>query len=248
MAICASLGLVLGLFMGLAAACQGAALGSLYDPQPVQGQDLARLQDWGRQLGEDLLRQSTGVDLATYQLHWDPRTFDLTFGPPPPPPGPGLGLTGPSGGGDDQAFGGWTLRLEQSDNLSRVLHGDDVADVIDDLPFRMEMEGRIPGFRRIRTKLFVPLSWRDEFRAEAKMPLLMGLNRRAWWGGLGLGSKLSLRSDFSSRLGQNLVEAGLATEWKTAWAGQWAVDLDLRKDYGQGNEAASQWLRLSRGF
>lgn len=248
MALCASFGLLLGFFMGLAAACQGGPLGGLDDPRPVQGEDLTRLQDWGRQVGEDWLRQSTGLDLATYQLHWKPGTFDLTYGPPPPPSGPSLGPSAGLAPGGDQAFGGWTLRLEQSDNLSRLLHGDDVADVIDDLPFRMEMDGRFPGFRRIRTKLFVPLSWRDEFRAEAQLPLLTGLDHQPWWGGLGLGSKLSLRSDFSSRLGKNLVEAGLATDWNTNWAGDWALDLDLRKDYGQGNNTASQWLRLSRGF
>jgi hypothetical protein len=57
-----------------------------------------------------------------------------------------------------------------------------------------------------------------------------------------------LRSDFRSRLGQNQVEAGVGTDWKTQWAGLWALDYDVRKNYGQGEEEAIQWIRLSRDF
>ena len=246
MALLASLSLLVSLFLGLAAACHGDALGDAGDSRPVQGEDMAKLQDWGRQMGEDWLRQSVGFDVTRFQLRWDPDSFSLQFTPPPAHSTLGLGLpVAPVSSTPADAGGGWSMHLEQSSDLSRLLKGDRV---MTDLPFRMEMEGGLPGFHRISTKLVVPLSWRDEFRAEAELPLKTGLGSKPWWGGLGLGATLKLRSDFRSRLGQNLVEAGLGTDWKTGWAGRWNLDLDLRKNYGQGDESATEWLRLSRGF
>jgi hypothetical protein len=246
MALLASLSLLISLSLGLAAACQGGAMGDDGDSRPTQGEDMAKLQDWGRQMGEDWLRQSVGIDISRFQLRWDPDSFSFQFTPPPAASSPGMGLpVGQVSSVQADPWGGWTLHLEQSDDLTRLLRDDQV---MADLPFRMEMEGGMPGYHRLMTKLVLPLSWRDEFRAEANLPLRTGLGREAWWGGLGLGSTLKLRSDFRSRLGQNLVEAGLGTDWKTDWAGLWTLDVDLRKNYGQGDESASQWLRLHRNF
>ena len=241
----ASLSLLLSLWLGLAAACHGSTPGDAADgtdARPVLGEDMSRLQDWGRQMGEDWLRQSTGFDLARFQLRWDPDTYDLHFSPPPPASSPRLNLPGDA---PAEPSGAWSLHLAQSEDLGRLLRD---SQVMTDLPLRMEMEGGLPGFHRLDAKLVVPLSWRDEFRAEANLPLMTGLGAKTWWGGLGLGQRISLRSDFRSRLGQNLVEAGLGTDWKTRWAGLWALDVDLRKNYGQGDESATQWIRLHRDF
>jgi hypothetical protein len=214
-------------------------------PRLVQGEDMSRLQDWGRQMGEDWLRQSMGLDLARFQLRWDPGTYDLHFSPPPASRAPAMGVAAVGEASPAAASNGWSLRLEQTNDLGRLLRDNQA---MADLPFSMQMEGRMPGFRQVSTRLVLPLSWRDEFRAEAKLPVDLGLVKRPWWGALGLGQKLALRSDFRSRLGQNQVEAGVGTDWTTRWAGLWALDYDVRKSYGQGDEEAIQWIRLSRDF
>lgn len=209
--------------------------------------DMARLQDWGRQTGSDWLRQSLGVDVTRLGLVWDPDNWDLSLRNPPPQAG-GPALAMPIGSDSAVAApngGHWDLRLAETRDLGNLMRA---TRAMEELPFAMELSGQVPGLSLVATKVVVPLSVQDEWRAEASLPLRMSLTSDSWWRGLGLGKNLSLRSDLRSRLGQNQWEAGLGTDWDTAWLGNWALDLDMRKSFGQGNDEAVQWLKLSRGF
>jgi hypothetical protein len=67
----------------------------------------------------------------------------------------------------------------------------------------------------------------------------MGMTSSAWWRSLGLGRSLAIRSDISSRLGLNQLEAGMGTAWNPGLIGVC---------YGQGSDETVQWLKLSKGF
>jgi hypothetical protein len=250
-------GTVLVCAFGLLALC-GQARGDAGAPPPVvqydgagremTSQDMARLQDWGRQTGVDWIRQSLGVDVTHLGLVWDPDNWDFRLhNPPPTASTPGLDL--PTDGGlssaGQEGAGRWDLRLAETRDLSNLLRA---TQAMQELPFAMELSGPMPGLRQMGAKLVVPLSEQDEWRAEASLPLRIGLTGEGWWRSLGLGQSLSLRSDLRSRLGQNQWEAGLGTDWNSALLGTWALDIDLRKSFGSGNDEAVQWLKLSRGF
>ena len=213
----------------------------------LTGQEMATLQDWGRQQGEDWLRQSLGVDVTHLGLVWDPDHWDLSVRNPPPQAGTqGLNLPTDADGPAAAPGGrGWDLRLAETRDLGNLLRA---TRAMEELPFAMELSGRMPGLSEVSTKVVVPLAVQDEWRAEASLPLSLGLTGGGWWHSLGLGKNLSLRSDLRSRLGQNEWEAGLGTDWNTALLGTWLLDLDMRKSFGQGNDEAVQWLKLSRGF
>jgi hypothetical protein len=249
-------GTVLVCLFGLLALC-GQAYGDVEAPPPVvqyvgdsremTSVEMAKLQDWSRQTGEDWLRQSLGVDVTQMGLVWDPDTWDLALRNPAPqagihglnvPPGNDCAVAVPSGGH-------WDLRLAETRDLGDLMRA---TRAMEELPFAMELVGQVPGWRQVATKVVVPLSLQDEWRAEASLPLQMSLTSDGWWRGLGLGKNLSLRSDVRSRMGQNQWEAGFGTDWNTALLGNWLLDLDMRKSFGQGNDEAVQWLKLSRGF
>jgi hypothetical protein len=217
------------------------------DSREMTSQEMAKLQDWGRQTGADWLRQSLGVDVTRLGLVWDPDNWDLSLRNPPPQGG-GQALSLPTGDNSVVAApgaGAWDLRLAETRDLGELMRA---TRAMEELPFAMELSGRVPGLSQVSTKVVVPLSVQDEWRAEASLPLRMSLSSDGWWRSLGLGKSLSLRSDLRSRLGQNQWEAGLGTDWNTALLGTWALDLDMRKSFGVGNDEAVQWLKLSRGF
>jgi hypothetical protein len=65
---------------------------------------------------------------------------------------------------------------------------------------------------------------------------------------MGLGRSLSLRSDISSKLGLNQLEAGLGTDWRPGFWGRWNLDYDWSYRYGQGLDEQTHWLKLSKEF
>jgi hypothetical protein len=250
-------GTILVCVFGLLALCTQAR-GDAGAPPPVvqydgnsremTSQDMARLQDWGRQTGEDWIQQSLGLDVRHLGLVWDPDNWDYFRVSTAPPPALAQGLNVPTGEervGGVSGSGAWDLRLAGTRDLSDLLRA---TQAMQDLPFAMELSGPMPGLRRLAAKLVVPLAVEDEWRAEASLPLKLGLTGYGWWRDLGLGKNLALRSDLRSRLGQNQWEAGLGTDWSSSLLGTWALDIDLRKSFGTGNDEAVQWLKLSRGF
>jgi hypothetical protein len=217
------------------------------DSREMTSQELAKLQDWGRQTGADWIRQSLGVDVTHLGLVWDPDSWDLSLRNPPPQTAT-EGLNMPTGNESvvpDPGAGGWDIRLAETRDLSNLLNA---TRAMEQLPFAMEVSGRMPWMTRVTTKVVVPLDVQDEWRAEASLPLRMTMTSDSWWRSLGLGKNLSLRSDVRSRLGQNQWEAGLGTNWSNAVLGTWLLDLDMRKSFGTGNDEAIQMLKLSRGF
>jgi len=219
---------------------------SVQDGRVVSGDEMARLQNWGRLQGESWLRESLGLDVSRWQLSWDPNTWDVSFRRPPPQAStPGLNLPGGRPGAVPGASGRWDLRLSETRDLGDLMRS---ARAMEELPFSMELSGQLPVLNQINTRMVVPLAQQDEWRAEASLPVHLGFAEGSWWRSLGLGRKLSLRSDVRSRLGQNQWEAGLGTDWNSALLGSWALDVDMRKSFGMGNDEAVQWLKLSRGF
>ena len=238
-------------------ALRSQAHGDVTPPPPVvqysggsremTSQEMGKLQDWGRQTGSDWIRQSLGVDITHLGLVWDPDHWDLSLrNPPPQSATPGLNIpTDDDGAAAAPRAGGWDIRLAETRDLSNLLNS---TRAMEELPFAMELSGRLPWMARVATKLVVPLDLQDEWRAEASLPLRMAMTSDSWWRGLGLGKNLSLRSDVRSKLGQNQWEAGLGTNWSNALLGTWMLDLDMRKSFGTGNDEAIQMLKLSRGF
>jgi hypothetical protein len=115
----------------------------------------------------------------------------------------------------------------------------------------VEVKGDLPVLARLtalETRLWVPFSWRDEWRAEASLPLAWPGAKNGLWKEMGFSKKLSLRSDYSNRLGRNQVEAGLGTDWSNRGLGTWSVDYDVHMKYGQGESEAIHWLKLSKEF
>jgi len=214
--------------------------------QPVSGAVLGNLQDYGRQVGEQWLKESLGVDLQAMQIVWDPETRSFTT------VGDLAARQRPSGSGSGQdpasglsgTPGNISLKLTQTESLARL--GEGV------IPFGLEVKGVIPllaSLNSMDARLKVPLSPYDEWRAEASLPMdLMGTTSTSWWRGLGLGRSLALRSNISSRLGLNELEAGLGTDWRPGFFGRWNLDYDWRLKYGQGLDETTQWLKLSKNF
>jgi hypothetical protein len=249
-------GTVLVCAFGLLALCSQAR-GDVTPPPPVvqysgdsremTSQEMGKLQDWGRQTGADWIRQSLGVDITHLGLVWDPDHWDLSLrNPPPQTATQGLNMpTGEDAGAAESSGGGWDVRLAETRDLGNLLNA---TRALEQLPFAMELSGRLPGMARVTTKVVVPLDVQDEWRAEASLPLRMTMTSDSWWRSLGLGKNLSLRSDLRSRLGQNQWEAGLGTDWTNAVLGTWMLDLDMRKSFGTGNDEAIQMLKITRGF
>ncbi len=65
---------------------------------------------------------------------------------------------------------------------------------------------------------------------------------------LGLQDQWDLRSDYSTRLGFNQVDAGLGTQWTTQFTGLMDLDYDYSQRYGQGSEETIHWLKLRKDF
>jgi hypothetical protein len=126
---------------------------------------------------------------------------------------------------------------------------DDMADI----PFGVTMEGEIPlltSLTALRTKIWVPFSWRDEIKASATVPLnklSLGVADR-FLEALNFNDHLDLRSDYRSRLGVNEFDAGLGTQWSSSFTGLLDLDYDYSQRYGQGLEETTHWLKVKKDF
>jgi hypothetical protein len=214
------------------------------------------LRNYGREVGESWLKDTLGVDLESLQIVWDPETEsfvtagDLAQRSPAPGSaasrGQGAGPGQGTGSGGVGGFRGISLRLTQTEDFMRLTEG------MRDVPFGLELRGSVPlvdSLAAMDARLKVPLSPNDEWRAEASLPVeLMGMTSSAWWRSLGLGRSLAIRSDISSRLGLNQLEAGMGTAWNPGLIGVWNLDYAWYVRYGQGSDETVQWLKLSKGF
>jgi hypothetical protein len=201
----------------------------------VQGQDMDAIRSYSDHVGRGWLRDSIGVDLDKLAVEWDPS--DLSFRRPQP-----VRAAPSAPGGPDAApapkpglEGNVTFKLEQVDDLLRLTK--DIRDV----PFGLSVEGRLSlglGLAALKTKLWVPFSWRDQWRAEAVMPFRFS----------DAGRRIRLHSDFRNQLGLNDLQAGLGTDLKGDVWGIWGLNYDFHRRFGQGSNEAIHWLKLSKQF
>jgi len=233
---------------------ESAAADDLAD-RPIDRSAETRLKNFGVQAGQNWLRDTLGFDINRYQIVWDAETESfVTLGELQMREHRGGGASDAASSPTAQASGasncpltrGLSVRLNQTQDLAHFMEG------VHDVPFTLEIRGMFTILRALAamdTRLEVPLSANDPWRATASMPVgLLGATRSAWWRGLGLGDSLALRSDISSRLGLNEAEAGFGTSWDPGWIGSWNLDYAWHLRYGQGYDESAQWLRLSRAF
>lgn len=224
----------------------------------VSGQEMEKLQSYSRSATDAWLRSNLGLGLSDLELVWDPNTLSFqqrsTMDWRPKPEAPRRDRGNAAGLSPSAASApipqGLSLRLQQSDDLGRLSR--DISQDLRDLPFGLEVKGGLPLLARLttlQTRVWVPFSWRDEWRAEASLPLAWpGSKRESIWKDMGFGKKLNLRSDYTTKLGFNQVEAGLGTDWSHGGLGTWNFDYDYRVKYGQGEGEAIHWLKLSKEF
>ena len=217
--------------------------------QAVSGAQMGQIRDYGRQVGEGWLKNALGVNLEAMQIVWDPETESfVTAGDLEARGNSGAaGRTETHGSASSPALNrGISLKLTQTDDITHLAEG------VRDVPFGLEVKGtfRMLAFlSAMDTRLNVPLSPNDAWRASASLPVdLWGATGTTWWRDMGLGKQLAFRSDISSRLGLNQWEAGLGTKWNPGFIGIWKLDYDWRRSYGQGSDEMTQWLKLSKEF
>lgn len=222
--------------LGLVGLCAAAGAGwsatraERSSTRPVEGRDMEEIRRYSDQLGRAWLKDSLGLDLDALALEFNPRNMTLQK-PRPASPSPAAGA--PNAGSPQPAgiSSYLSLKLEQTDDLRRLQND------LMDIPFGLSVSGQLPlldNLAQIETRLWVPFSWRDEFRAQAQLPLL---SRR-----------LTLRSDFRNQMGFNKLEAGLGTQLNPQGLGVWGLDYDFQRRFGQGADEAIHWLKLSKSF
>lgn len=216
----------------------------------VEGQDLDEVRHYSEGVGREVLKDELGVDLDALRFRIDPATLNIETVDVSQPksasvaPGASLrtGLHSPLPTANAPAIRrGFLLSLDQSGDLLRL--GRDIRDI----PFGVQVKGDLPLLARLtamETKIWVPFSWRDEFKAEARVPLKslgLGLDR-------GLLKGAGLRSDYTNRLGINQVDAGLGTEWASRMTGSLDLNYDYSQRFGQGLDEQVHWLKLKKDF
>lgn len=227
-------------------ACLGGLLGLMATPalavvdaeapttRDVRGADMDELRRYSDQLGRDWLREAIGLDLDALVIEFGSHRRAR----------PAANAASVLGGDGQPAAAGSTprlrsqlsLRLEQTDDLMRMQ--EDPSDI----PFGLNVKGKLPmiaDLTLLETELWVPFSWKDEFRAQARLPLL----RKGTGGRL-----LTLRGDYRTQMGVNSLETGMGTRIGPGGMGLWAVDYDFEQRFGQGEKAEIHWLKFSRDF
>lgn len=217
----------------LAPLTRAAVQAEMSSSRPVSGEEMSEIRSYSDRLGKDLLKKGLGLDLDLLAVELDPTRW--AFRRPKAAQHanesmPGLGQ-GPAPGLNSYL----RLRLEQSNDLRNLQRG------LQEIPFGLSVDAQLPllaSLTALETRLWVPFSWREEFRARATLPLLEPLG----------GRKLTLRSDFRTQLGFNRLEAGLGTAVVTETLGPWDVDYGFQNNFGQGASEAIHWLKFSRNF
>ncbi|MES2201014.1 MAG: hypothetical protein V4498_02055 [candidate division FCPU426 bacterium] len=203
--------------------------------RPVSSGQISQVQEYTRSLSKEWLKELFHVDLDKLGLTLQSKArpySQVKLGEAPAPDSP-LGAAGYV----------VKLQFEQYDDIRRL-----AAD-LRDIPFalKMETDGALgPRRLHIKTTLYLPLSWKDELRAGASIPLPR-LGRPFSSSSLDTSRMLSgwkLTSAYTNRLGVSSLETGLETRLQKTWN----LDLDYRVRFGQGIDEYSQWLRIGTVF
>jgi hypothetical protein len=219
--------------------------------RPLTSNESSEVQQYGRQMGKGLLKEFLAIDVDaigwSLQRRLAPAWPGSRGGAHPAnlalseaANAPGIGAVHGPGFASLYAM---DLRLEQYDDLRR-LQSD-----LRDIPFAVRFDADSAFFGetfRVKTTLFMPLSWKDELRLEAKMPVPN--LAPAWIGDLlhegGFNGGWDLKSSYANRLGSSSVITGLGTQWLKIWS----LNYEMRVRFGQDAYEESQWLRLGRDF
>jgi hypothetical protein len=225
----------LGLLALGAAPLAGAVQAELSSSREASGEEMSEIRGYSDRLGRELLKENLGLDLDALQVELDPGRVLFGRSSSGASSHANDALPGLSQGPAPGLTGYLRLRLEQGDDLRRLQAG------LREIPFGLSVSGQLPllaNLAVLETSFWVPFSWREEFRAQASLPLLDGLQ----------GRKLILRSDFRNQLGLSKVDAGLGTDVASDSFGLWDVDYDFQRNFGQGEDEAIHWLKFSRHF
>jgi hypothetical protein len=225
--------------------------GNLAESSPsraADSQDIAKIQDYTRTLSKEWLKEYFALDLDALSWRMQRRAQEWINPRSGASLAPGsIGVRGDPGAAAGEAAApvlySMDLRIEQYDDLKRLQ-----ADVRD-IPFAVKFsaEGSLFDQKlRMKTNVFLPLSWKDELRVEASVPL--EAPAVPIFGGLlesaGFSQNWDLKSTYSNRLGVSALQTGIGTQW----LGLWTLDYEFRMRFGQEVGDNSQWLRLGRTF
>jgi hypothetical protein len=232
--------LALSMALPLAGMAVGDDSNQLYSP-PASAQDVSQAKDYGVALGTAWLKSAFDIDVDDLVS----RLKD----------GVSIGqqisinndLNAMSASDSLQAPDGlvysMNLRLEEYDDLRRMQSN------VRDIPFAVRFDSytSLVGQNfRLRTSLYLPLSWKDEMRAEAMLPL-PSLEPQ-WMGSLldlgGFDSAWALKSTYGNHLGVNSVDTGLGTQWMKILD----LNYEFKVRFGEENYEESQWLKLGTKF
>jgi hypothetical protein len=207
--------------------------------RPATTKEVDEIQGYARGLGREWISKLLGLDLFAMEQDFKRRTQALTS----------VTHEGgkPSIGGIEAAYTqpAYVLHLdfEQYDDINRIRQDPW------DIPFAFKLNAQsvlIRGLVDLKTEAFVPLSWKDELRVKAELPVR--LDRAAWLKrslhAAGFTSPWAVRMMWGNRLGQNLLELGAGTQWLNCWDIKWII----RQRFGQGLSENSQWLKLGLIF
>lgn len=213
--------------------------------RPASSAEVSQIQEYTRALSKEWLKDYVDIDVDAIGM----RMRHLLWRRMSPPGQGGQALTERGPGGESRVAGpgaelfAMDLQLEQYDDLRRLQ-----AD-LRDIPFAIRFDADSAFFGekvRLKTSLFLPLSWKDELRAEARMPL-PSLAPKWVESMLNLGGfekGWDLKSSYGNRLGVSSVQTGLGTQWLNLWT----LNYEFRVRFGQDNYEESQWIRLGRDF
>ena len=162
----------------LLAGCAGLAWAGDADPElakPVTGREMETLQHYSRDATDDWLKSNLGLSLSDFELVWDPGTLSFEQRSTLDKRSQAEARKAKKSSSfvakaksifeKPEAQSSLSLSLQQSSNLAR-LAGD-----LSDMPFGVEVKGDLPVLARLtalETRFWVPLSWKDEWRAEAR--------------------------------------------------------------------------------
>ncbi len=221
-------------------------------PAPPNSQQMGQLKAYGERVGETWLQDNFGIDLPamagdlgqgvqdSLEDAWRRDGWADVAGS-----GPGEAEGAAGGSGAKSGPKGVSVRIVGSGGPLRLGSG-----IQGGVPLGVDVRDNIAvAGAALKTRLHIPLSPDDAWTAEARLPLTLSRTAESWWWrGLGLGRAVSLRSDMSSRLGINQVEAGMGTAWRPGFWGTWSLDYDWQVTYGEGPTDATNWLRVSKRF
>ena len=230
------------------------------DSHAPSGSDMDTVHRYSDKVGRDLLKEELGLDLNAMRFEFNPSTlrFEQVGEKLRRPPDETVHQTGSgpsvrrssvlnSGPALPNSTSNISLALDQNGDLLRLRN--DVRDI----PFAMRVEGQVPVLTRLthlQTRLWVPFSAYDEFRAEANLPvyhLKLGQAERLLQS-LGVQNNFDLRSDYTNRLGVNQVQAGMGTQWVSPITGSMDLNYDYSQRFGQGLDETIHWLKLRKDF